>query len=365
MKIAFHINSLGLGGAERVVTNLANSFAKDGFEVVIATEWTADEEYVLDDSVKRVHVGLKKSDEKKTRAVKFIKRVQYLHDFMKTEKPDVLIAFMHRSIYRALMAEINTKVPVIISVRNDPKKDFVAFTDKLQTFLLMGKAKGAVFQTKEAQSFFGQNLQKKSTIILNPLNDKYIGLPFPEKRTKRVVNVARIAAQKNHLLLIDAFEKVHEKHPEVVLEIYGPDGDDDMPVKVRERLEKGNLKDYIKLMGASSTLEKDIIDASVFAYSSDYEGMPNGVMEAMAMGLPVVCTDCPCGGPRTLIKNKENGLLVPVGDANALADGINFMLDNPDKADRMGQEAKKLCEIANSDVVYKKWKDYVFSRVNG
>ena len=87
--------------------------------------------------------------------------------------------------------------------------------------------------------------------------------------------------------------------------------------------------------------------------------MPNGVMEALAMGIPVVSTDCPCGGPRMLIKNNVNGLLVPVNDANALAEKINYLLDNPDEANEMGLNARKIKDVASTKVVYRQWKDYL------
>ena len=101
MKIAFHLNCLEQGGAERVVSNLANQFAEDGDEVYILTEWKAENEFRISDKVKRVHVGLKPEDDKKGRITKFLLRIRYLHRFMKQEKPDVVAAFAHRAIYRA------------------------------------------------------------------------------------------------------------------------------------------------------------------------------------------------------------------------------------------------------------------------
>ena len=91
MKIAFHLNCLEQGGAERVVSNLANQFAEDGDEVYILTEWKAENEFRISDKVKRVHVGLKPEDDKKGRITKFLLRIRYLHRFMKQEKPDVVL----------------------------------------------------------------------------------------------------------------------------------------------------------------------------------------------------------------------------------------------------------------------------------
>ena len=101
-KIAFHLNSLQQGGAERVVSNLANRFAKEGYEVVIATEWYGTDEFALDQKVRRVHVGLTKEDENRSRISKMLRRIWYLRHFMKKEKPDVVVAFTRGVLYRAL-----------------------------------------------------------------------------------------------------------------------------------------------------------------------------------------------------------------------------------------------------------------------
>ena len=99
-KIAFHLNSLQQGGAERVVSNLANRFAKEGYEVVIATEWYGTDEFALDQKVRRVHVGLTKEDENRSRISKMLRRIWYLRraacSRQRAQKP-----FLHR-IYRKI-----------------------------------------------------------------------------------------------------------------------------------------------------------------------------------------------------------------------------------------------------------------------
>ncbi len=358
-KIAFHLNCLTHGGAERVVTNLANQFAAEGYEVVVATEWTDTDEFVLDPQVKRVHVGLKPEDEGKSRVTKFFLRIRYLHTFLLEEKPDVIAAFAKRALYRALMACRHTGVPVVISVRIDPVKYYSSITDKLQTALFFGRAAGAVFQTEDAKAFFAPRLQDNSRVILNPINDKYVGLPVVTSRRKEVVNVARIVDFKNQPMLVEAFAQVHAKHPDYILKIYGPDSEDGTLQQIQEKISALHLQDCVRLMGGSDSLEKEIPEAAVFAYSSSYEGMPNSLMEAMAMGLPVVSTDCPCGGPRMIIRDHENGLLVPVRDPKALAEGICYLIEHPEEAERMGAEARKLSEIAGTKAIYEQWREYL------
>lgn len=358
-KIAFHLNSLQQGGAERVVSNLANRFAKEGYEVVIATEWYGTDEFALDQKVRRVHVGLTKEDENRSRISKMLRRIWYLRRFMKKEKPDVVVAFTRGVLYRALAAGIGTGIPVVISVRTDPVGHYDKKVDKLRIPLLFPHAAGCVFQTEGAKAFFAPYLQENSRIILNPLNPKYVGVPEPAVRTKDVVQSGRLVDFKNQPMLIRAFLKVHEKHPDYTLKIYGPDSKDGTKEILESIIHENHAEDFVKLMGGSNTLEKDLADAALYAFSSDWEGLPNALMEAMALGLPVVSTDCPCGGPKTLIEDGVNGLLVPIMNEKAMTDGILRLIEDRELAERLGREARKISERANEDAVFEQWQTYL------
>lgn len=358
-KIVFHLNCLEQGGAERVVTTLANYFADGRYEVVIATEWTADNEFEIDERIRRVHVGLTEKQERASGGMKFLYRVLNLRSFLKKERPDVVIAFAKKANYRALMATRLTKIPVVVSVRTNPYLHYTEKSDRLLIPLLYSKAAGNVFQTEGAKQFFSSRIQKKSRIILNPVNDKYLGVPKPERRRRAVVQSGRLVDFKNQLMLIDAFCRVHQKHSDYVLEIYGGDSHDGTRELLEESIAGHEASSYVFLMGASDRLEVQLADAALFAFSSDWEGLPNALMEAMALGLPVVATDCPCGGPRTLIRDGENGLLVPIRDAAAMEAGINRLIEDRELAERLGEEARKLGELAGTQAVCRQWQDYI------
>ena len=358
-KIVFHLNCLEQGGAERVVTTLANRLVQEGYDVYIATEWVAENEFAIDERIHRVHVGLTEKQEKASTKRQFFMRISNLKKFLKKEKPDILIAFAQKANYRALMATYFMRLPVIVSVRTNPYLHYVGKWDKILIPLLYPTAAGNVFQTVGAKEFFTKKIQKKSKIILNPINDKYIGVPEPAERRKTVVQSGRLVDFKNQLLLIDAFVKVHEKHPDYTLEIYGGDSHDGTKELLEKSIAENQAEEYVHLMGASDELEKKLNDAALFAFSSDWEGLPNALMEAMALGLPVVATDCPCGGPATLIENEKNGLLVPIKDADALAAGMNRLIEDRDFAEKLGREARKIKDIANTEAVVRQWKDYI------
>lgn len=379
----FHINSLGKGGAERVVSLLTNEFVKDGVEVVIATEWYSDEEYDIEPQVKRIHAGLSMEQENASRIAKQWFRIGNFRNVLLQEKPDVVLSFCVKANYRAMMASIGTGIPVIVSVRNDPKIDYVGKTRTVMNKLFLNRAAGCVFQTEEAKEFFDEVLQKKSVIICNPVNDKYL----KAERTipvKKIVCVGRLVAQKNQMLLVNAFEKILEKYPDYHLYLYGDGSDDECKDELIQYVgnkeiyilkhqgegtaigkldvaadEVLKLKDHIHFMGLSSTLESDMADAAMFVLPSNYEGMPNALMEAMALGLPVISTDCPCGGSRYWIEPEVTGQLVPVKDVDAMAKAMEYYILNPEKAGKMGVKARERLQEATIDKVFEQWKSYI------
>lgn len=358
-RIVFHLNCLERGGAERVVANLSGQFASHGYEVYIATEWQGEDEYEIDSRVKRVHVGLTKRQEKHNRIRKYVNRIVNLRRFLKEVKPDIVIAFARKANYRALTSTIGMKLPVIISIRIAPVGRYDHLSDKIQIPVLFRRAAGCVFQTQEQRDFFPKYVQDKSRIILNAINPKFIGNPFPEKREKTVVHSGRIIDFKNQIMLVRAFIEVHKSHPDYVLKIFGRDTHDGTWQKLQTLIEEKQASAYVKLMGSSNQLEKDMLFGSVAAFSSNLEGMPNAMLEAMALGLPVVATDCPPGGPRMVITPEENGILVPVGDEKALAAAINRLIENPELAEKLGRNAAKIGERAGSEIIFREWENYI------
>ena len=359
-KILFHLNSMEKGGAERVVSILSGQFYKNGYEVVLATEWTGKDEYELCDGVRRVHVGL---DGERGRLRNFIYRVRRLRKTIEEERPDVVVAFAKKAIYRALLATYGTGVPVILSVRTSPEGTYDHSLDRILIPLLYRRAAGAVFQTEVARDFFPPKLGVRSAVILNPIKDCYLDRTPPVRRKKEVVQVGRLDQFKDQIVLLEAMYRVHKQYPDYVLRIYGGDSGDGTKEKLEASIAAHGAGGYIYLMGSVEHPEEYIEDAAVFVLSSWLEGMPNALKEAMSLGLPVVATDCSGGGPATLIQNEKNGLLVPVKNAEAMAEGISYMIQNADRAEQMGQQAKKIGEQARETVVFAAWRDYIEERI--
>ena len=306
-KILFHINSLGKGGAERVVSLLADYFAKEGYQVKIITLWRAEEEYELSPAVTRINM----EELQRKRRGRISRAVGRLWDFrmcIRREKPDLVISFCNKANFRCAYAMLGMKIPLLVSVRNDPKVDYKPYP--FATRRMERKAKGCVFQTSEAKSFFASDLQRKSRLIMNPVNPKYLSednrwMDSPGKRY--MITVGRLSEQKNQLLLLKAFCQIMIKFPDVHVKLYGTESNAGYQQKLIEYCRENHMEERVHFMGESDRLEKELQTAALFVLPSDYEGLPNALMEAMAMGLPVIATDCPCGGPAELIRDPYSG----------------------------------------------------------
>lgn len=361
-RILFHINSLGKGGAERVLTVLARYFAQDGCEVSIVTLWRAENEYEIPDGVKRINLGDKKSAG--GRAALAIRRFTDLRGLIKKENPDIVISFCMKANFRSVFSMLGIKIPLLISVRSDPQIDYAPH--KFLTKRMEKRAAGCVFQTKDAQAFFGERLQRKSRIIWNPIDEKYL----PENRKNAdsgekdggdivIVTVGRITFEKNQLMLLKAFNRIKDKFPSAKVRIYG-EGEGGAAWKEMDAyIRQNKITERVEFMGQCSSLEKEIKSASLFVLPSNYEGMSNALMEAMVMGLPVIATDCPCGGCATLIEEGVSGFLVPIGDDEKLAKAMERVLSDKELAGRLSENAGKLSEKAKPQRIYEEWKNYV------
>lgn len=368
MKVLFHINSLGHGGAERVVSVLSHEFTLVGHEVVIATEWEAQSEYNLDKEVKRLNAGLDATEENKGRITKIILRHTKLRKCIKEQKPDVVISFCNKANFRCSVAMLGMKIPLIVSVRNDPVKDYLPY--KFSTILMEKKASGCVFQTPDAQNFFSEELKNKSQIIVNPLDEKYINSDYEynaniwsSEDEKIIMAVGRICEQKNQLLLIKAFSKIAAKVPESKVMIFGDVQEGEYLDRVNKLIDDNGLNERITLCGLSDNIPEEIKKAYMFVLSSDYEGMPNALLEAMAIGIPCISTDCPCGGSKMMIvaddTDARNGILVPVGDEEALALKMYELLTNKDEANMLAKNAKGIRKRVLSQSVAKEWLNMI------
>lgn len=357
MNITFVTPGMNYGGAERVISLLSNQWVAMGHNVnllIVGENPTCV--YYLDEKIKvRCIGGLKgKPIIAHFNLVRKIKKE--IHSF----NTDVTVSFMNDTCAYTAMALKGTKIPLFYSERNDPTKVNQRGIDKIYRKIVEKRADGIVFQTNGAKSYYSKKVQKKSKVILNPFNASNLPEYDFENKEKEIVSVGRLQPQKNHALLIDAFSLISDKFKDYTLKIYG---DGILREDLQRQINELGLENQVILMGAHQDVLNKINKASLFAFSSDYEGLPNALIEAMCIGIPSVSTDCSPGGARELIENEENGLLVPCNDATALADAMEKVLVNEELARTFSINGKKIADRMESRKIAEKWLEFISKEV--
>lgn len=351
-KIVFCLGSMGHGGAERVVSVLANYFIENNDVSIVITR-PCKIEYKLDERIR--HIALDESEKSGGIVRRSVRRIKKLRLFLKKESPDIVIAFLPEPSFRLMMAKTFLPVKTIISVRNDPNKEYNSFIKKLLVRILYVRADGFVFQTPDAKKWFSEKIQKKSVIIPNPVDEKFFRKPYTGEREKKIVSVGRLVKQKNQKMLIDAFSEFRKRHKDYILEIYG---DGLLRNKLQIYVDSLDLHESVKLVGEAPNIERKIYKAKMFILTSDYEGMPNALMEAMALGVPCISTDCPIGGPKYLMgsKNGERGILITPGNVHELISAMD-VLYNKSMADVVSLNASRSVMKMRTSVICSYWED--------
>ena len=378
------------GGAERVASQLLNEFHKNGIECEMVLTSAKDDEVVrtdldeliqltlLSDSIhsrgvtiaERTANALCKPFElagkpvladlaKRSFIAQYDREINLIRQKLEANPEATAIAFLQPAIPMLMLAADGLPNRVIFSERADPNRLMKHRYGKPFIEEYYKRADYAVFQTYEAQKAYPGFIQKKSAVISNPVKD---GLPeaYYGERNKTVVTFCRISLQKNLLLLVKAFAEFHKTHSDHTLKIIG-DAVNEEGRKVKNDLlrliAELELENAVEFKPFSATVHEEILHDGMYINSSDYEGISNAMLEAMSIGMPVVCTDCPIGGAKQTITDGENGLLVPVGDAEKLAEAMCKIADDAEFARNLSVNAAKLREELSLENIAKKWMD--------
>ena len=346
-KILFVINQLGGGGAERVLTLLANKFS-DESDVSILAIHNSKNKYEISGKINVIELdGCGES------TLEIIKKIRTI---VKQIRPDTIVSFEYHMNMKVLLAAFGMgKVKIIVSERNDPAKKGGKFGYKQLRNILYKKADCLVCQTPDAKAYFPQNIQKKTVIIPNPIKSD-LPQPWEGDRKRVIVNFCRLNPQKNLKLLIDAFANFSAVYQDFSLVIYG---DGELHDSLQQYINEKGLENKVIIHPAVSDVHERIKDAYMFVSSSDFEGLSNSMLEAMAVGIPTICTDCPCGGARMVIENGKNGLLTPVGDKDKLSAAMKWMAGNSKSSEMLGMEARKIRAKFSTEIIVGEWKKII------
>ena len=360
-KIIFYIDSMYRGGANRVIANLVDFFAKESYDVVLVNDIIGDKEneYPVNEKAKRI-ILLNKTEKKHIFLFDTINRIKKLRLLIKEENPVAVVSFMGPPNYRMLFACIGIKTRKIVSVRNDPYIEYGRGIRRLFTNIVFKLANGVVFQTEQASSYFFKNIKNKSCIIFNPINEVFYNQTLrPEE--PNIVFLGRLQEQKNPEMLLDSFLLIKDRFPEHRLLYYG---EGELLSKLKTKVDKNMINDRVFFKGLTNNVPEILSSACCFVLCSNYEGMPNALMEAMAIGVPVISTDCPCGGPKALIENEEQGLLIRVQDSAMLSIALEKIISSKITRDKMRKAAKERSKLFQPAVIYKQWESFILYAEN-
>ena len=354
MKVVFLVSSLMHGGVERTVLYLSEFFAKNGVDTTILSI----KDYIFYNVDERVKVktlnisgGYKNIFDRFTKVLGRLKRIDA---FLKADRPDVVFCMSPTVCKYIFAGKKKYGFKLITSERNYPLYDT---RDEARVKKIAFRVcDGIIFQTERARSWFSEDVQNKGVVIPNAVGnpDCYRVKAEPLKE-KKFSAIGRLSKQKDFPTLIRAFALFLGKHQGYRLEIFGK-GEDEKDLKAL-CLELG-IGNSVLFMGLDKNVMERISDSTAFVLSSLYEGMPNVLLEAMGIGLPCVSTDCPFG-PKELINDGENGILVPVGDVEALAAAMAKIAENREFALSIAEKARAVLETNDIDVISEKYLRYV------
>ena len=334
IKCMFTIRSLTGGGAERVVSVLANAMAKKGIETYIVTYSRTDRDYDLDKNVK-VIVMPNRKDSIYTK----IQRIPDMYKIIHKIRPDIVIPFVGTVLYVTWLACLGLKSKFILTVRNNPWMVPESKRERLFRNYIAGKSDAIMIQNEEQGEYFSEELHKKLIVVNNPISQNFIN-SAKESYTNEVctvVTAGRLEPQKDHTFLIRAFAKSFADKPQIKLYIYG---EGKLKQKLEALIEELSLKDRVFLMGRAINIVEVLQKADLFVLTSKYEGMPNALMEAMMVGVPCISSDCKTG-PCSLINNQVNGLLYSNGNEMDLIRKFKWCVSNPQQLSSIGKEARR------------------------
>ena len=352
--IAFLTVRLSDGGSERVIANLASSFACHNYKTTVITYRRSIDEYPINESVIRYNL-----DDYRENNGHFGKLSHFLRikSICEREKIDVIISFGNGPIAHSLLIKILLGIKAVIPVRNAPDFLYNSRLTKWGVRWIYNIADGAVFQTEEAKKWFRKELQYKSSIIYNPVGEIFFSSHYnPEPN--RIITCGRLQPQKNHRLLLDAVEIVSHSINNIRLYIYGVGP---LEKELKEYASEKGLSSIVHFEGRSTNIPMELSKASVFVLSSNVEGVPNALMEAMAVGVPSVATDCPCGGPRMLLGENDRGILVPVNNESELANSIICLLADENKRNKYSELSKEFAKNFSVEQVFSEWQKFLLN----
>ena len=362
LDIVFCLASLGSGGAERVVSLLANRMAVRGHQVEIICLKFNDVYYQIDPRIK-VTLAMHHTKNRFTELL-------WLHRYLKKKMPDVVIPFTEGVYCFTILSLIGTGIPVIASERLDPTA--MSTTRKILKRFLLPYADWLVVQTRSIKEYFPKRIQKKTSIIFNPVNEEVLkssnGLQVQganaassvqSSKLNRIISIGRLYPQKNQEMMIRAFAKIADEFPDWQLVIYG---EGPMRSSLELIVDSLQLRGRVSLPGRTEHVIEELRRSKIFCMSSDYEGMSNAMIEALCVGLPIVTTDV--SGVREIVEDGINGFVVPCREVSMFGEALMSLMSNDILREKFSKQSLMNRDLFRIDSIIDNWEKTIAHVMN-
>ncbi|WEK71724.1 MAG: glycosyltransferase family 4 protein [Candidatus Chryseobacterium colombiense] len=352
-KIAFLLPSLGAGGAERVGVLLANKFS-DKFNVFLIAFTKAKAIYKVNDNVQLIYL-----QDTFSHSVSFFQAIRNNFFLLKKvvkiirlNKIDILIGFTTNVNIITVLCAYFLRIPNIISERNNPKVYVPNFFWRNLRNLTYHLTDGLVVQTEFINDFYKNIISNRKIITIpNPIDESVSSSRLVYKERENIIlTVGRLDSNKNQKMLIEAFANLNVDGWKLVIV-----GDGILKDEYVELVISLGIDHRVDFVGNVQNVWDYYNQAKIFAFTSNSEGFPNALLEAMSFGLPCISTDCP-SGPSEIILNDENGYLIEMGNIEQLEDRLSILMHNPDICDQFSKKAMASTKKFSMAEVKKLWE---------
>ena len=352
MNILFVVMGIGYGGSSKQLGLIANGLSAKGHNVFVYSLCIKDCYQKLASNVTYIPPRSKIQQ----RQLQWFTYPFTIRNVAKNNNIDIIISWRTNAGAYATLATLGTKIKTIFCERSDPYME-PSNIHAITTYLA-SLSSGGVFQTSKARDYY-KRLALKSVVISNPI-DSEVALPEIidySTRPKEIVYVGRLDIhQKRQDLLLKTMEIIHKKFPEFILRIYG-DGKD---MNVLKNMTKDmGMENIVVFEGTVDNVIERIKYARLMLLTSDYEGIPNVILEAFQAGVPVITTDCSPGGCHVLIENCNNGYITPFRDYGTTSEKALELLSDEELAMKFIKNSRKKIEEFSLESIIIKWDNYI------
>jgi GalNAc-alpha-(1->4)-GalNAc-alpha-(1->3)-diNAcBac-PP-undecaprenol alpha-1,4-N-acetyl-D-galactosaminyltransferase len=356
-RICLVIPSLHTGGMERVMSELAHYFCeKAECEVHLVLYGLTREIFYEIPANIIIHKPAFEFDNSK-RTWNTIKTLWFLRTKFKTIQPDTILSFGELWNNFVLLTTIGLNYPVYISDRCQPDKSLGKLHDSLRK-LLYPRAKGIIAQTQIAKEIYSNQFKHNNIeVIGNPI--RAVQLNDQIEKENIVLSVGRLIKSKQHDELIKLFVKINKPNWKLVIV-----GDDALKQnnmsKLKVLIKELNAEENIILAGKQNDVDTYYLRSSIFAFTSSSEGFPNVIGEAQSAGLSVISFDC-IAGPSDLIKNNQNGYLIPLNNYEKFEEKLLYLMESDEERIRLGDNAKKTISEFEATKIADKFYNFIIN----